>query len=240
MALRKTPKSKPMTEEHDVLVENEFTAGDEHEASAAIEPIVEDAAEPVAPSLEQPIEAAVEAIPAQAVHVNEALAEETAKEAEASAWRAVEAAAVVALDFAAPVKAASEWRKTTAKTWNDSAVALFDLASALTKARTVLRGHRPPGALRPRALRGPRQAVERLCGAGAAHGQGRRRRGLPLLEIGLKTAPAALLDRRGDQIAQGGRRLQHDAEPLAEGRPRLMRQPSLQSERSFLAHPCPL
>ncbi len=137
MALRKTPKSKPMTEEHDVLVENEFTAGDEHEASAAIEPIVEDAAEPVAPSLEQPIEAAVEAIPAQAVHVNEALAGETAKEAEASAWRAVEAAAVVALDFAAPVKAASEWRKTTAEAWNDSAVALFDLASALTKARTV-------------------------------------------------------------------------------------------------------
>ena len=123
-----------MTEEHASSQENDIPPAEEAEASAAGDPSDDQAAETIAAS----IEAAAEAIPPHVVHLIEAVSEETDATAEPqSAPHSIEAAALVGLDFAAPVKTASEWRKTTADAWNESATALIDLASALTKARTV-------------------------------------------------------------------------------------------------------
>ena len=156
MATRKSSKSKQMTGEH-AADENDYDIAPDQELEASVENAVEPVALNVespgaAPSVEaavealvqnrgRPVEAAAEAIPQPGVGAVEAVAEVVAEdptpEPEARAPRAIEAAAVVALDFAAPVKAASEWRKATAAAWNEGAAALIDLASALTKARTV-------------------------------------------------------------------------------------------------------
>ncbi|HYA80419.1 MAG TPA: phasin family protein [Methylocystis sp.] len=123
------PQQNDIPPENDILPEEEevgeFAAGDSG---------VEQALETIAAS----IEAATEAVPAHVVHLIEAVSEETdARTEPQSSPHSFEAAALVGLDFAAPVKTASEWRKTTAEAWNESATALIDLASALTKARTV-------------------------------------------------------------------------------------------------------
>ncbi|HXY59379.1 MAG TPA: phasin family protein [Methylocystis sp.] len=136
MAQRKPSRSK--TEENVAPQENDILPGEEAEASAAGESSREPAAAPVAASVEASIETAAQAVPEQVVQVIEVATEANAAEDKLQPRpRAIEAAAVVALDFAAPVKTASEWRKTTAEAWNEGATALIDLASALTKARTV-------------------------------------------------------------------------------------------------------
>jgi len=135
MAQRKPSRSK--TEEHIAPQENDILPGEEAEASAAGESSREPTAAPVAASVEASIESTAETIP-EVVHVFEVAAEAAAAQGKPQPRpRGIEAAAAVALDFAAPVKTASEWRKTTAEAWNEGATALIDLASALTKAQTV-------------------------------------------------------------------------------------------------------